>query len=73
MANDLRLLGISEPNQLKGKSAYDLYDQLCETTGHKHDPCVIDVFLSITDFMNGGNPRNWWEYTSQRKSCLNAQ
>ncbi len=73
MADDLRLLGIYEPEQLKGRSAYDMYDRLCEITGNKHDPCVIDVFLSITDFINGGEAQAWWKYTPQRKSFLDRQ
>ncbi len=68
MARDLQLLGISEPDQLLGRSAYDMYNQLCKISGHRHDPCVIDVFLSITDFTNGGEPRPWWKYTQQRKN-----
>ena len=70
MAEDLRLLGIFEPHQLQGKSAYELYHQLCEISGGKQDPCVIDVFLSITDFINGGEPKAWWKYTAQRKAFL---
>jgi hypothetical protein len=73
MAKDLQLLGIYEPNQLKGKSAYEMYDQLCEISGHKHDPCVLDVFLSITDFINGGKSKVWWKYTQQRKAFINRQ
>lgn len=67
MANDLRLIGIEKPDQLKGKSAYKMYEKLCDLTGYKHDPCVIDVFLSITHFANGKEPKVWWEYTAERK------
>ena len=63
LAGDLRLIGINTPEQLKGKEAFELYEMLCEKTGAKHDPCVIDVFLSITDFMNGGEAKVWWDYT----------
>lgn len=69
---DLILLGILEPSDLIGKDAYSLYDQLCERTGVVHDPCVIDVFLSITDFMKGGKPKPWWKYTQQRKAKLKS-
>jgi len=67
MAADLQIIGITRPVQLKGKSAYKMYDDLCRKTGHRHDPCVIDVFLSITDFIEGAEPRAWWQYTAQRK------
>ena len=32
--------------------------------------CVLDVFLSITDFMAGNPPRVWWHYTAERKRTL---
>jgi hypothetical protein len=64
---DLILLGISAPEQLIGRDAYEMYDELCEKTGARHDPCVIDVFLSITRFMAGEAPRAWWDYTDERK------
>jgi hypothetical protein len=72
MSRDLMLLGIEKPGQLSGRSAYDMYYELCEITGKQHDPCVIDVFLSITDFMNGGKPKVWWKYTQQRKAFLSG-
>lgn len=70
MANDLKLIGIETPEQLVGKSAFGLYHELCDKTGSPHDPCVIDVFLSITRFMDGDNPKSWWKYTAERKQIL---
>lgn len=66
-AADLRLLGIHAPGDLIGRSPFTLYQQLCAKTGVRHDPCVIDVFMSITSFMNGDEPREWWAFTSERK------
>ncbi len=71
-AADLHMLGITEPGQLKGRSPYDLYEELCGKTGVRHDPCVLDVFISITRFMDGGEPRPWWHYTDERKKCLGS-
>ena len=67
MEKDLLAIGINEPSQLVGKSAYDMYKELCNKTGSKHDPCVLDVFLSITHFMEGDDAKPWWEYTEERK------
>jgi hypothetical protein len=67
MEKDLLAIGINQPSQLAGKSAYDMYKELCNKTGNKHDPCVIDVFLSITHFMEGDSPKPWWKYTEERK------
>ena len=66
-AADLRLLGIAEPAQLKGKNPYKLYEQLCQLTATRHDPCVIDVFISITRFMDGDEAQPWWNYTNERR------
>ena len=67
MAADLELLGIHRPDELRGQCPYDMYERLCRLTDTRQDPCVIDVFLSITDFMAGNPPRVWWEFTEERK------
>jgi len=67
IAEDLRLVGIQKPQDLIGKNAYQLHDELCRITGKKHDPCVIDVFLAVIDFMEGADPVLWWKYTAERK------
>jgi Pathogenicity locus len=69
-ARDLELLGIRKPQQLVGRSPFDLYEALCLKTGLRHDPCVIDVFMSITRFMDGDEPRPWWAFTEERKRLL---
>ena len=69
-ADDLRLLGFEMPEQLVGQSPIDLYERLARITGQRQDPCVLDVFMSITRFMNGEPPRPWWDYTPERKRML---
>ncbi len=73
IANDLQLIGIEHPQQLIGKNPFDLYDELCNITARKHDLCVIDVFMSAVDFMEGGNPKAWWEFTLERKKILKLE
>lgn len=68
LARDLRLLGYQTPQALTGVNPVELYEQLCQRTGQRQDPCVLDVFLSITDFLSGNPPQPWWMYTSERKS-----
>ncbi len=70
IAGDLRLLGIDHPQQLVGQDAYELFDRLCEKTGVRHDPCVIDCFLSAVRFMEGGPKTPWWHFTDERKRHL---
>lgn len=69
-AEDLRLLGFHSPEQLAGKCPFEMFERLCQKTGQHHDPCVIDVFMSITHFMNGEAPRPWWEFTAIRKRAV---
>ena len=66
-AADLRLLGIEKPSDLVGCDPYEMYERLCAITGNKQDPCVIDVFVSITRFIHGAEPQPWWVYTKERK------
>lgn len=68
MAADLRCIGIREPAQLIGNDAFKMYEKLCERTGSRHDPCVLDVFMSVVHFMDGGDALPWWSFTAERKS-----
>jgi hypothetical protein len=67
MAADLRCIGIRAPQQLIGQNPFKLYEALCERTGGRHDPCVIDVFMSVVHFMDGGEALPWWSFTQERK------
>jgi hypothetical protein len=69
-AQDLRLLGIHQPSQLVGKCPFEMYEVLCAKTSTRHDPCIIDVFMSVTRFMAGEEPRPWWMFTEERKQLL---
>ena len=67
IAGELRSIGITSPEELRGREPWELYRALCDKRGARQDPCVLDVFMAITDFMNGGEPRVWWAYTAERK------
>ena len=67
MAADLRLIGLDHPQKLIGKNPFELHRELCQISGQKQDPCVIDVFMSVIYFMEGGEARPWWSFTAQRK------
>ncbi len=69
-AADLTLLGIHRPSDLIGKCPFAMHHELCEKTGVRHDPCVIDVFISVTRFMAGEDARVWWDYTAERKKTV---
>ncbi len=72
IAANLYLIGIHHPQDLIGKNGYQLHHELCRVTGENHDPCVIDVFLAVVDFMEGGEPVPWWKFTAERKEYLSS-
>ena len=67
-AADLHRLDIHQPQDLVGCDAYALYHELCRLDGVRHDPCVLDVLLSLVDFIQGGAPQPWWAFTAERKA-----
>lgn len=68
IASDFEKLRIKEPKDLIGKDPYELYKKLCRVTRTRHDPCVLDTFIAVIDFMNGAKALPWWTYTDDRKS-----
>jgi hypothetical protein len=73
IAADLRYLGIEAPSDLAGKDPYELYDTLCERTGVRHDPCLLDTFIAAVRYVEGGPKVPWWAYTAERKKTLAAR
>ena len=73
MARDLEILGINRPEELQGLDPLQMYNDLCRITGHRHDPCVIDVFIAAVRFMEGSPEKPWWHYTSERKALVAAR
>ena len=69
-AGDLLMLGYTQPSQLTGQCPFEMYERLCALTAMRHDPCVIDVFISVTRFMAGDDPQPWWRYTAERKRAV---
>lgn len=70
MIEDFRNLGIERPAQLVGRDPYALFDRLCRLTGVRHDPCVLDTFISAVRFMEGAPPHPWWHYTAERRQRI---
>lgn len=64
---DLILLGLKEPLELADKDPYIMYNDLCRLTKKRHDPCLLDVFISAVKYMQGGPAKKWWEFTNERK------
>ncbi|MBJ6981969.1 helix-hairpin-helix domain-containing protein [Luteimonas sp. MC1572] len=66
-AKDFEVLGFDAPSQLVGADPLELYQSLCIATGVRQDPCVLDVFMSVTSFLGGEPPQPWWHFTERRK------
>jgi hypothetical protein len=70
VVKDLHMIGITKPEQLKGKDGMKLYDKLNKISGLRHDPCMADTLLAAVDFMNGGSAKPWWAFTTHRKKIF---
>ena len=73
IAADLRRLGIMSPDELLRRDPYAMYDDLCRITGQRHDPCLLDSFISAVRYMEGAPKKPWWKYTAERKRELAAR
>lgn len=60
-------LKLASPNDLRKQDPFLLYTRLCTESGVRHDPCVLDTFIAVVDFMNGTPSRPWFYYTKGRK------
>jgi hypothetical protein len=69
---DLAKINITHPKQLIGQDAYELHASLCQELGFHQDNCVIDVFLSAIQYMEGGEALPWWYFTEERKRKLSC-
>lgn len=70
MLKDFALLGITQPVQLVDLDPHGLYQRLCAVSGVRHDPCVLDTFISAVRFMQGAPALPWWHYTAERKAMF---
>ena len=68
---DLELLGVTSVAELALCEGHELYARLCELTGLRQDPCVLDTFCcAVAQARDPHLPserRNWWWWSRQRK------
>lgn len=71
MLADFEMLGVANVDQLKRQSPRKMYDKLCELTGQRQDPCVLDTFTCAVAQAKDPNlpaeQRNWWYWSRVRK------
>ena len=72
---DFEVLGINWVDELVGKDGLSLYNELCQKTGVRHDPCVLDVFrCAVAQAENPELPleqKDWWYWSAMRKGEQN--
>ena len=68
VARMLERLGISSLDDLRGGDGEELFARLCELDGRRHDPCVLDTFVAVVAYADGGPARPWWEFSRERKA-----
>jgi hypothetical protein len=70
---DFEMLGVRSVEQLKHQDGQRLYDRLCELTGQRQDPCVLDTLnCAIAQAKNPDLPeeqRVWWYWSRLRKAA----
>ena len=71
MLEDFDRLGVTSVSQLKSRDAEELYRRMCEISGQRQDPCVLDTYRSaIEQARNPDLPeeqRDWWYWSRVRK------
>jgi Pathogenicity locus len=68
VAAKLVRLGVSAPEDLRGRDPDELFERLCALDGRRHDPCLLDTFTAAVDVVDGAEPRPWWTYSRERKA-----
>lgn len=69
---NLQDLGILSVPDLAASDGDELYRKLCEQTGTRQDPCVLDNFrCAVAQARNPELPveqRSWWWWSRERKA-----
>lgn len=73
IANDLRAIGITSPAELRKKVPLTVFNDLKDTMGRRHDPCVFYTLLSVKHFFATSESLPWWRFATEGKNTLNKQ
>ena len=72
MLEDFALLKIRTVDELAAADPQNLYDDLCQRTRSRQDPCVLDTFrcavAQARDPQLPVDQRNWWYWSRLRKA-----
>ena len=71
MLRDFQMLGICSVAELARHEPNEMYARLCQLTGQRQDPCVLDVFTAAVaqarDPELPPSQRQWWYWSRERK------
>lgn len=70
IATDLLAIGICSPDDFKANDSLEIFDDLAEVMGHRHDPCVYYTLLSVKHFIDTGESLPWWKFKAKGKADL---
>jgi hypothetical protein len=73
IANDLRAIGIKSPVELRKRVPLAVFNDLKDTMGRRHDPCVFYTLLSVKHFFDTAESLPWWRFTAQGRKTLSAR
>src|SRR4051812_21956756 len=68
VARMLERLDVASLDDLRGRDPHELFDRLCAIDGRRHDPCLLDTFVAVMAYADGGPARPWWEFSRERKA-----
>ena len=72
MLKDFEQLGIISVRQLRAQKPDELYHRMCEISGVRQDPCVLDTFRCAIEQARNPNlsreQQDWWYWSRVRKS-----
>lgn len=69
VARMLVRLEVTSVADLRGRDPHALFERLCAIDGRRHDPCLLDTFVAVVAFADGGPARPWWEFSRERKAA----
>lgn len=72
VAGMLMRAGVEHPDDLAGWTAGQLYRRVCEVDERRRDPCLLDTFVAVMDYVGGASPRPWWYYSRLRIGTIQA-
>ena len=70
IANDLRGLGIANPEALSRCQPMEVYNSLAGPMGKRHDPCVFYTLLAVDHLFKTAEALPWWNFTDEGKRIL---